>query len=165
MRSFGRIKSVVSGIPFANIMQMLSVALILFAAVMCYAFCSMDGKGKGYFHNDDLDRDTYYTYGQLDMETSDVQYLLYDQGSGITGGVLLTDTGVTEDGRKSIADMNEVKSIESSPQTMALIYFMIEMTRIFRMDCGRRRSSFLKIQKNSIMQTIDFISMPSDMAG
>lgn len=113
VRSFGRIKSVVSGIPFANIMQMLSVALILFAAVMCYAFCSMDGKGKGYFHNDDLDRDTYYTYGQLDMETSDVDICLYDQGSGITGGVLLTDTGLTEDGRKSIADMNEVKSIES----------------------------------------------------
>lgn len=113
VRSFGRIKSVVSGIPFANTMQMLSVALILFAAVMCYAFCSMDGKGKGYFHNDDLDRDTYYTYGQLDMETSDVDICLYDQGSGITGGVLLTDTGLTEDGRKSIADMNEVKSIES----------------------------------------------------
>ena len=73
----------------------------------------MDGKGKGYFHNDDLDRDTYYTYGQLDMETSDVDICLYDQGSGITGGVLLTDTGLTEDGRKSIADMNEVKSIES----------------------------------------------------
>ena len=87
VRSLNKILIKISGNSFANAMQILSLALVLFAAVMCFSYFTMDGKGSGYFTDEELKGDRYYSDTGINMRDSGIDISVYVNGGVSTFGL------------------------------------------------------------------------------
>jgi ABC-type lipoprotein release transport system permease subunit len=124
-RSFGRIKRILFGIPFSNIMQMLSIALILTTTVMCYSYYTQNGKGNGYFTDEEASGKSYYSYANVSMNEDNVDICLYDTNNGCAGGItVLSDTGLSEEKLNQISQIDGIETVQSfSNNTAFNVYY------------------------------------------
>lgn len=114
VRSLSRIMLMLSGNTFAGVMQMLSLALVLFSAIMCYSYYTIDGKGSGYFTDSQLNGDAYYNYANLNMRDSETDICIYaDGGGGLFGLSVVEDQGLPADTVNEISHIDGIQSIQS----------------------------------------------------
>lgn len=112
VRSLRQILRKLSGNAFAKIMQILSLSLVLFAAVACYSYFTMDGKGGGYFTDSELNGDAYYNYAKVNMRDSKTDICIYTSGNGCFGLAVIDDFGLPEKTADEIAQINGVREIQ-----------------------------------------------------
>ncbi len=114
VRSLSRIMLKLSGNTFAGIMQVLSLALVLFAAIMCYSYYTIDGKGSGYFTDSELNGDAYYNYANVNMRDSETDICIYAAGGGgLFGLSVVEDYGLPYDTVNEISQIEGIQSIQS----------------------------------------------------
>lgn len=103
-----------SGNTAANIMQVLSLALVLAATIMCYSYYTIDGKGGGYFTDSELNGDAYYNYANVNMRDSETDLCIYATGGGgLFGLSVVEDYGVPADTVDEISQIDGIQSIQS----------------------------------------------------
>lgn len=103
-----------SGNTAANIMQVLSLALVLSATIMCYSYYTIDGKGGGYFTDSELNGDAYYNYANVNMRDSETDLCIYATGGGgLFGLSVVEDYGVPADTVDEISQIDGIQSIQS----------------------------------------------------
>lgn len=114
VRSLSRIMLKLSGNTFAGVMQVLSLALVLFASIMCYSYYTIDGKGCGYFTDSELNGDAYYNYANVNMRDSETDICIYAAGGGgLFGLSVVEDYGLTSDTVNEISQIDGIQSIQS----------------------------------------------------
>ncbi|MGN0634014.1 MAG: FtsX-like permease family protein [Oscillospiraceae bacterium] len=114
VRSLSRILLKLSGNTFAGVMQVLSLALVLFAAIMCYSYYTIDGKGGGYFTDSELNGDAYYNYANVNMRDCKTDICIYSAGGGgLFGLSVVEDQGLPADTVNKISQIDGVHSIQS----------------------------------------------------
>lgn len=114
VRSLSRIMLKLSGNTFADVMQVLSLALVLFAAITCYSYYTIDGKGSGYFTDSELNGDAYYNYANVNMRDSETDICIYAAGGGgLFGLSVVEDYGMPADTVNEISQIDGVQSIQS----------------------------------------------------
>ena len=112
VRSLNKILVKISGNSFANAMQILSLALVLFAAVMCYSYFTMDGKGSGYFTDEELKGDRYYSDTGINMRDSGIDISVYVNGGVSTFGLsVVEDRGLPS---KTLDKISEIEGVSSA---------------------------------------------------
>ena len=112
VRSLRQILRKLSGNAFAKIMQILSLSPVLFAAVMCYSYFTIDGKGGGYFTDSELNGDAYYNCAKVNMRDSKTDICVYTSGNGCFGLAVVDDFGLPVDTADKIAQINGVREIQ-----------------------------------------------------
>ena len=123
VRPLNRILIKLSGNTFANVMQVLSLALVLFAAVMCYSYYTIDGKGSGYFTDSELNGSAYYSYANVDMRDSGTDICIYSAGSNTFGLSVIDDYGLPADTADKIASIDGVRDIRAYASNTAFNLF------------------------------------------
>lgn len=99
VRPLYRIKSALCGLPFSNIMQMLSVAFVLTSVTLCFAFFTDKGKGEAnyFFINYDNSAENFYSCCGINMREAGVDVCVYTNSAG-NGSISVTnDNGITEE--------------------------------------------------------------------
>lgn len=113
VRSLNSILMKLSGNMAVNIMQVLSLALVLFATIMCYSYYTIDGKGSGYFTDSELNGDAYYSYANVNMRDSETDICIYAAGGGgLFGLAVVEDYGLPADTADEISQIEGVQNIQ-----------------------------------------------------
>lgn len=123
VRPLNRILIRLSGNVFTNTMQVLSLALILFAEVMCYSYYTIDGKGSGYFTDSELNGDAYYSYANINMRNSGTDICIYSTGSNTFGLSIIDDYGLPADTASKIASLDGVRNMRAYASNTAFNLF------------------------------------------
>jgi|LSQX01.3.fsa_nt_gb ABC-type lipoprotein release transport system permease subunit len=77
IRSFMRIKRILSGDKFTNIMQVAALSLVLFTTTAFYSYYTLEGKGESRFTDPKLVGDAYYEYAGINMKKSNIDSCIY----------------------------------------------------------------------------------------
>ena len=127
VRPLYRIKSALCGLPFSNIMQMLSIAFVLTSVTLCFAFFTDEGKGEDityFFKNYDNSAENFYTCSGVNMLENGVDVCVYTDYTA-NGNISVTnDSGITEEALRKIEKLYGTGRIYSfSANTAFSIYY------------------------------------------
>ena len=124
VRSLSGILMKLSGDTAVNIIQIFSLALVLFATIMCYSYYTMDGKGGGYFTDSELNGDAYYNYANVNMRDSETDICIYGAGGGgLFGLAVVEDYGLPADTLDEISRISGVKRVQGYVQNRVFNLF------------------------------------------
>ena len=119
--SFIKIKRLLSGDKFTNIMQVVALSLVLFMTTAFYSYYTLDGKGESRFTDSKLVGDAYYEYAGINMKKSEIDISIYGRSPGgyfpMTENV---DFGITQkvlDTILSIPGVNNARSYKVNTGT------------------------------------------------
>lgn len=126
VRPLYKIKSALCGLPFSNIMQMLSIAFVLTSVTLCFAFFTDKGKGEEnyFFKNYDNSAENFYSCQGVNMLENGVDVCVYTNSAG-NGSISVTnDNGITEEALRQMEELYRNGRIYSfSVNTAFSIYY------------------------------------------
>lgn len=118
-RSLGRIKKLLSGDKFTNIIQISAFTLVIFTATAFYSFFSINGKGIDPIKNPEyailtrgeLVGDSYYQYGGINMKRENIDHCIYSSGASGSNGpmIIVNDSGMTQE---AINDIEKIDGLD-----------------------------------------------------
>lgn len=123
VRCYRKIKAKMSGMPFTNFLQMLSLALVFATIIMCYSYFTTDGKGEGYFTEPVLSDESYYNYGHGLMNKNNVDVCIYNTNNTTGGGTVVYDSGVPDDQLQAIEKIDGVSKVYANVEIMNLLTY------------------------------------------
>lgn len=127
VRPLYRIKSALCGLPFSNIMQMLSVAFVLTSVTLCFAFFTDKGKGEDityFFKNYENSAENFYSCCGINMREAGVDVCVYTNSAGDGAISVTNDNGITEEALREMEGSYENGHVYSfSVNTAFSIYY------------------------------------------
>lgn len=113
-RSFRKIKRIISGDIFTNTVQIISFTLIIITITLFYSFYTLNGKGNAnpYLTRPELNGDSYYQYGQINMKKENIDVCIYSEyGEKTIGPVGASNNGIPKDTLRAMETNDNIGAI------------------------------------------------------